>query len=416
MNRLSLSFRAYHPIVHILLAGSILLAVANCISILYLPLYLMRVHHIEPVMIGLIVGAGSLAAMFGGFIAGTLSDFIGRRKVMLFALYFDVLLFVGFGLAEDPLILVLLMIANGLCTACYAPVAKALMSDVTSADKRIRVFSLRYVANNIGYAVGPAIGAYISLSGIVNPFFCSAGIVLVYTILLHICLNVFHIRTIASEAAEKHATLQDSLRTISRDTVLLLFIIGGMVSTIVHGKWSVILQQHLETSVVSGELLYGALLSVNSIGVILLQYPLTRFAERHSPLSMVVIGSLLFALGTAGFAFSHGWLSFILFMILFTLGEILMIPNEFILIDRITPDSMRGTYYGAQSFTELGNFLGPVIGGFLLAHYGGTTMFLVLAAIAAASLIFFRWGHSQWLQRKATETNPTPPLPAETLP
>lgn len=47
-------------------------------------------------------------------------------------------------------------------------------------------------------------------------------------------------------------------------------------------------------------------------------------------------------------------------MIVFTLGEILIIPAEYAQIDQIAPPRMRGTYYGAQSVSELGNFR-PII-------------------------------------------------------
>ncbi|MGO0061514.1 MDR family MFS transporter [Brevibacillus fluminis] len=399
MNRLRLFLQEFHPVVHLLLAGAVTLAVANCISILYLPLYLVRVHHIDPVMIGLIVGVGSLASMFGGFFAGTLSDMIGRRKVILVSLYLSVALFVALGMADHPAALFFIMILDGWCVACYAPVAKALMSDMTPTDKRMRVFSLRYVATNIGYAAGPAIGAYISLSGVLNPFYCSAVLLLVYTIALHICLNRYGIRHVSGQSGEQ-TTFASAMKTIARDKILLSFILGGIISTMVHGKWSVTIQQHLEGSIANGELLYGTLVSVNSVGVILLQYPLTRWAEKHSPFFMVVTGTLLFTLGTIGFGLSSGWASFIASMIVFTVGEILMIPSEFILIDRITPDDMRGTYYGAQNLTELGSFLGPVIGGLLLQKYGGTAMFFGFAAILLISLIFFRNGHVRWQKKQ----------------
>jgi MFS family permease len=39
------------------------------------------------------------------------------------------------------------------------------MSDMTPVDQRYGVFSLRYTAANIGYSVGPLIGAWLGLTG-----------------------------------------------------------------------------------------------------------------------------------------------------------------------------------------------------------------------------------------------------------
>jgi predicted MFS family arabinose efflux permease len=79
-------------------------------------------------------------------------------------------------------------------------------------------------------------------------------------------------------------------------------------------------------------------------------------------------------------------------MIVFTLGEILIVPAEYAQIDQISPANMRGTYYGAQSVSELGSFLGPWAGGMILSAYGGPAMFLVMAGCALVSLVFYWMG------------------------
>jgi MFS family permease len=133
--------------------------------------------------------------------------------------------------------------------------------------------------------------------------------------------------------------------------------------------------------------------------VLLAQVPLTRWAEKLSLFRRIALGGLLLAAGEVGFAFSAGWIGFILAMVIFTLGEILVIPAEYAQIDQITPAGMRGTYYGAQSFSELGNFIGPWLGGILLSFYGGKTMFLAMALISLASLLFYRKGRQLYEAR-----------------
>lgn len=78
----------------------------------------------------------------------------------------------------------------------------------------------------------------------------------------------------------------------------------------------------------------------------------------------------MFALGDIGFAFSHSLVPMIVSMAIFTLGEILNYPAANMLIDKLAPEHMRGTYFGAQTLTNLGHFMGPWVGGFLLVRYG----------------------------------------------
>lgn len=139
-------------------------------------------------------------------------------------------------------------------------------------------------------------------------------------------------------------------------------------------------------------------MSLNGLTVILCQAVLTKWSEKYSLVRRIALGGVLFALAETGFAFSPGWTGFLISMFVFTHGEILIIPAEYAQIDQITPEGMRGTYYGAQSISELGNFLGPWAGGWVLSSLGGQTMFLALSVLSLTSILFF------WKGRQIYET------------
>ena len=81
-----------------------------------------------------------------------------------------------------------------------------------------------------------------------------------------------------------------------------------------------------------------------------------------------------------------------------------MIQAEYTLIDQITPKSLRGTYYGSQSFNSLGSFIGPMLGGFLLTQFSGTAFFLTMALISILSILFF-WRGVNLFKNKNTASN-----------
>lgn len=394
MKKFVQTFKQYHPIVNTLLFGTIILAIGSCISILYLPLYLLKEQHYNPVKIGLIVGVGSLAATFSGFIAGIVSDFIGRRKVMLGSLYLSSFVFFGFLISKQTYFLILMMLLQGISTSFFGPVSKALVADLTAVQLRMRVFSIRYIINNIGYAIGPSIGAYLWLTEIIDPFMITGCLYLCYSVLLHLLLNRYGIKQIEGEQLKEPQTVKGAFQVLKYDKILLLFVLGGLISTVVHGQWSVTIQQYLNDNFINGAMLYTIVLTTNSVCVILFQYPISRWAERFKPLTMVVVGSILFSIGMVGFAFSSNWTLFILSMGIFTIGEIMVIPSEYMMIDLITPDRLRGMYYGAQNLTGVGSFLGPVIGGYLLLHFGGNIMFLGFALLGIISIFLFWRGQS----------------------
>ncbi|GIP38079.1 MFS transporter [Paenibacillus sp. J31TS4] len=405
MNRLQSFYRSYHPIVHTLLAGTVMARAASSMSMPFLALYLARTTDMSPFLIGVVIGLGSLAGTFGGFIGGTLSDRVGRRLVMLTALYVWGFVFLGFGTAGSPLLFLLLNMANGLCRSFYEPVSQALMADLTPADKRFRVFSLRYLAINIGVAVGPLLGAYLGTVSGGLPFLLTGGVYLLYALLLQRLLNRFGIRRIEGEKKQP-LTFGAAWAVIRRDSAFRLFLGGGMLAAVGYSQMTVTLSQYLEGLMLEeGVKLFAWMMSVNAITVVVCQVPLVSWLEKRSPLFAIACGSVLFALGDLGFAYSTGTTAFLVSMVVFSLGEILSFPAGNLLIDRIAPREMRGTYYGAQSFQNFGHFVGPWLGGLLLTEFGGHTMFLIMAVFTLLSIWFYRAGElSAGGRAKARET------------
>lgn len=374
-------FSSFHPIVYSLVIGVVLARIATSMSMPFLALYLGQRTQMSPFEIGLIIGAGSLASTFGGFIGGNLSDRFGRRVIMFGALFTWSGVFFLFAVVQHPLLFMLLNIMNGLCRSFFEPVSQALMADVTSPDKRMKMFSLRYLGANIGVAIGPLIGAYFGLSAGGNAFIITGIIYLLYSIGLYAVLQYFGIKKIEGTNKQK-VNLVDAFRIIRKDAALRLFIIGGITVAIGYSQMTVTLSQYLQASLTDGVTLFAILMSVNAITVILTQVPLSILVECKSPLFGVHIGNVMFALGFIGFAISESWFAWIVSMIIFTLGEVMNYPAGSMLMDRLAPEHLRGTYYGAQSFNSLGHFIGPSLGGFIMSAYTGSIMFSIMACIS----------------------------------
>ncbi|WP_245954696.1 MDR family MFS transporter [Paenibacillus flagellatus] len=391
MIRLRLLLSSFHPVVSSLLLGTVFARAAASMSLPFLAIYLTGHTDLGPAAIGLAIGAGSLAGTFGGFVGGSLSDRIGRKAVMLVSLYGWGFVFIGFAFAEGFWPFLLLSMANGLCRSFYEPVSQALMADLTEKDKRYRVFSLRYTAINIGVAVGPLLGAYIGLVADGLPFVVTGVVYFVYAASLHALLNRFGIRRIEGEAREP-VTMRASWTIVVRDAALRYFLLGSMIIAVGYSQMTVTLSQVAGQRFADGAALFAVLMSVNAVVVIALQLPLSRWSERRPPLQSLALGAAMYALGDVGFAYANGWAAMIAAMVVFTLGEILTFPAGSVLIDRIAPERLRGAYFGAQTFQNAGHFVGPWLGGLLLAEYGGTVMFNTIAAITLTAVLFYRRG------------------------
>ncbi|ANE45626.1 membrane protein [Paenibacillus swuensis] len=387
--RLSL-LKEFHPVVLVLLAGTVFARAASSMSLPFLAIYLHKTAGMDALTIGFIIGLGSLTGTLGGFFGGHLSDKVGRKGVMLAAVYLWGLVFLGFALTKEPWLLALLNMLNGLCRSWYEPVSQALMADVTDKEKRMRVFSLRYLAINIGVSVGPLLGATFGLLNADLPWILTGMFYLTYGVSLHLLLNRFGIRRIEGEKKES-TTLVKAMNILRQDKAFRYFIFGNIMVAIGYAQMMSTLSQYVGEQFSAAEL-FAWMMSLNAIIVIVFQLPFSRWSEKRTPQTAILAGSLLFALGHLGFAYSTAWWGMLLAMAVFTFGEILAFPAETLLLDQISPEHMRGTYYGAQTLSSFGHALGPWIGGYLLHEYGGTTLFVVIAVISVTAPVFFRLG------------------------
>ncbi|GED68467.1 MFS transporter [Brevibacillus reuszeri] len=395
MNKLKQAWEAYHPVVHLLMVGTVFVMLTQCMSLPFLAIYLSETTTLSPAYIGVIVGAGPLAGTIGGFVGGVLSDLFGRRKLMILSMLMMAVAFSCFVIFSHPIALLVISLLLGLAASFYGTVSKVMMGDLTPEDKRFRVFSNRYLAINLGVAIGPVLGAFLGIAGSGTAFMLTAISYVCFAAVLAFACKKYGIVDKPEQRGTGNTekpSLSNMWQVLSRDVVLLIFVFGGILLVTVHGQMSVTLSQYLRENIAEGVPLFGVMMSVNGLTVLLLQIPLTRLVERFSLFSRIAGGAVLMAVGEVGFAFSASWTWFIIAMIVFTLGEILIVPAEYAQIDQISPANMRGTYYGAQSISNLGSFLGPWAGGMVLSAYGGPVMFLVMAGLALVSLIFYRLG------------------------
>lgn len=244
---------------------------------------------------------------------------------------------------------------------------------------------------------GPLLGAYFALQFANPTFLITAFSYLIYGFSLLILMNKF---TIPTQEAKNRVTFSDAMKVIKTDIPLRYFIIGGMLTGLGYSQIQSTLPQHLSNSITNGVVLYSVLLSVNAVTVIVLQIPLTHITRNLSLIRVIMIGSIFFSLGYIGFRAFNTWTGFIVSMIVLTIGDILAFPSGSMFIDQIAEDHLRGTYFGANSFKSIDQFIGPTLGGFLLNLIGGNYMFIVIAIIVAVSIAFYYVGYQHFLKKQ----------------
>ncbi|XVJ50442.1 MFS transporter (plasmid) [Pseudomonas sp. UBT] len=387
------TLKNYPRSVNLLLCATLLLTLAKAITFPYLVIYLIDHFGLDITQVGLVIGSslivGSLLGVYGGFLV----DRIHSYPLLLALSALFVLGFVGTVVAHHLWLFYGCLILINLAYAVIDIAIKAGFASLLPEDARSGVFSIKYTLTNIGYAVGPFLGAMVAKWDISLPFMLSAllgaGFFLLYW--------RWGDRTLTTaDAAQKPVSFLAVGRVLLRDHRLVCFTVGGLLSAVVFGQFTAYLSQYLMTTS-TAEYTYSvisAVLTTNAVLVIALQYVIGRRISHRYLSQWLIAGLGMFILGVIGFALSTSVLWWVLAMAVFTVGEIIVVPAEYMFIDRIAPDPLRGMYYGAQNLTNLGAALGPVLCGLVLASLPAHAMFYMLAAFIVGGGVFYFIGAS----------------------
>ncbi|WP_223527708.1 MFS transporter [Pseudomonas sp. GL-R-19] len=388
----------YSPLIRRLLICSLTIVVSRAITSPLLTLFVSDKLGLNQQDVGLLLGiavfVATLLSLYGGYII----DRFEKRRLLILAMLSSAIGLMLLTFAENLYLTTMALIVTETASVLFLIGSKAILSENLPVGQRAKAFSLSYTLTNIGYAVGPMLGVMIAGLYTSAPFLIAAAIAF---------FSIFLMTGIAKDPARSSVTGQaqsflKTLITLKNDRTLIMFTAGCLLSTVVHGRFTFYLSQYLLVTSDSKNTMdvMAALLACNALSVILLQYQIGRFLKREQLRQWIVAGTGLFILGLIGFSLADSLVSWCVAMFIFTLGEMIIYPAEFLFVDTLAPEELRGSYYGAQNLAALGGALSPVISGILLMHTPAPTMFYALSTLAAlGGLLCFMSGRRAPLQQ-----------------
>lgn len=379
--------RYFHPLVWIILGGTIFARTASFMAMPFLALYLHNELHASPLLIGMTLGVAPLFSTFGGLIGGYLTDRFERKYVIITTIFVWSLTFLGFAFAPSAFYFVILNALNGLCRSFFEPGTQALMIDFTEDSKKRRLFSVRYTAINIAAVIGPLLGVWISrMSSASIPFVITAVMYAVYGLFLLIILNRYESKQ--QQLGSNHR-VNAIFSAVARDRKLFYFIIAGILISLGYSQFDSTLPQLIDIKVEDGVKLFSYVIVANSITVLALQLPLTVMIEKADIYTSLKIGITIFAAGLLLFGIAENDWMFIVSMIIFSIGEIFCFPTMNAVIEEIAPIDQKGIYLGASQLKNIGGFIGPIFGGWLLIT-ALDWIYVVIALLMVSSIAIYR--------------------------
>lgn len=381
-----------------------------------------------------VFGVGSLVA---SIIGGQLADRIGRRPVMLIALFGGATMLLVMSVVQDQYGLMACIFAFALLNEMYRPAASAMIGDVCTASERAKAYSLMYVAINLGMGIGPMIGGAIAEHSYALLFVGDAATTALYgvIILLVIKESAPHLvapAVVAPVARPKEKLAADavnlvdidyvprvesraSLLDVFRDGPYLIFCAGGFLLAIVFTQFFTVFGPWLRDLGI-GLKTIGYLIGLNGIMIFFCQLPITNFMERYQRMGVIVVGALLVSGGIAINVFADGLASdasggsgtlivvLALSVVVWTVGEMMSSPTAFAAVTDFAPVELRARYHGVYALSfSMALVVGALVGGEVLERFDGATLWLMAAGAAFGAAVCYVMVYRPLARRRAVE-------------
>jgi MFS family permease len=403
--------------VWLLQVGGLMNSFGNGLALPFLVIYLHNVRGFSLGTAGLIVAVSSLAQLTAGVLAGPLIDRVGARPTLAGGL---VLQAVGYGLlplVREPWEAFVLIAIEGAGSAGFWPSQSTLISRLTPAARRHAAFAQQRVTMNLGIGLGGLVAGWIAIVG--DPSTFTVLFVLdALTFLAYVGVLAFvHDPGVRpDELGDSPATYAAVLR---HKTFLGLWTLNFLFVAAGYSLFN-LLPAFARDQAGLSERQIGAVFFVNTLAIVLAQLPLSRWIEGRRRMRALALMPLLWAVAwllvdAGGYWFTAGTAFLIISFaaVLLGVGECFHGPAHQALVSDIGAPHLRGRYFAVHSLSwGLAGFVGPALGGFILAAapFALWPLASLVCLIAAVGVLWIERYIPRHLRRVPREDALTPTL------
>jgi MFS family permease len=391
--------KQFPPLMWILLFGAFMTRGSFYMVWPFLSIILYQRFGISATEVGMILSFAALVSVFIGFLGGTLSDKIGRHQLMYTS---GVLYVFSFAYLAQATALVEYIIVITFCSiakALWEPPTSALIGDIVPEPQtRELAMQMRYFVVNAGAAIGPMAGVWFGLTGEQSSFSITSVTFALFIGVLYFGFKAHGKITLGKEnklleLKQTDSSFKTTVSILKQDKLLQCLIVANILCMFIYAQMDSSLIQYLTRAEVPDLiLLISSMIGANSLLIICSQFVLLKMMASMALESRIQIGLLLLAASQLWFAvnpldFFWGWIGAVLVM---SLAEAILFPTMNVHIDRLAPAHLRGAYFGAASFYSLGFAIAPLLGGFVLDHFGGFWLFMTASLLCFVVIYLYR--------------------------
>jgi MFS transporter, DHA1 family, multidrug resistance protein len=354
----------------------------------------------SPAAVGFVVAASTLTGVFLKFPAGALSDVLGRRVVLLggamvFAALPFTYLVVG-GLAA----LVIVRAVHGSATALFSPVVSATVSDLAPIGQRGRWLSLYAAVQGSGQALGPVLAATLVIGADFSRAFIASGVLGG----LALALVARWPRTPTRESkTAMWLTLRESVFAVLSDAPVLVTSLAQAGQFFINGTLNAFLPIYAREVLHFAPSSIGWLFGVQTAATLAARPLFGTLSDRVGRRPLIVAGLTTCAGCMLAITWTGTFGALAAVTGIYGVGLALTTSATSAYITDLTRETRYGAAHGLfGTIFDIGDALGPICAGLIVAASGYDAAFGAAAAMAATIACLFAYVSRKWDSSRLT--------------
>lgn len=345
--------------------------------------------------------AAGLAILFASFslaqfiatpILGRLSDHFGRKPVLLLCLFGTSISLALFASATSLLMLFVARLIDGI-TGGNISVAQAMIADSTKGNERAKAFGLLGAAFGVGFLAGPALGGIAGHYSLTAPFWLSAGLALIGTLLGIIILKETlpkGSRQSSNKPLFNVSQLISSLFSPLTGMILLL----GFISSTAQNAFIIGFQSYTNDILHLNPTQIGFMfVAVGIVNILAQGFGIRVLLNKVKNKKLIVqVSFLLSGIVLSMLALQSNLYLFVGILMLFAvlLSPIAPIVTG-LLSERVKGEDQGGILGINQSYTSLGQIFGPLVAGAVAATISSASIFILAGGFLLIGFVATFW-------------------------
>ena len=271
----------------------------------------------------------------------------------------------------------ILLLFIGLGDGIVMTVVNSYAANVKTIASR-KVFNYLYIGMNLGVVIGTLMVGYLMDHGVVLVFSVAA---VFYLIQLVILLADFRVNLVTEKTERATGPAKPA-------HLRLIWLIALMVFCLYlsYSLWESVISVHMTGLGISFEK-YSLLWTLNGLMIVFGQPLVNRLGANLKLSTQIFTGTLIFVMSFLILVFAKSYATFVVTMIILTVGEMTGFPGMPAWIDSLAGNNDKGKYQGLYNMAiSFGRAVGPLYGGLLIEYGSYQSLFWSVTAIMLLSL------------------------------